>query len=39
MPALDRYSRPIDGTIPVTALLYDDEKLLASQDAVGLYDG
>lgn len=39
MSALTRYGRPIDGTIPLTALLYDDELLLASQEAVGLYDG
>ncbi|KAL5478830.1 VPS36 [Sanghuangporus weigelae] len=39
MSALTRYTQPIDGTIPVAALLYDDERLLASQDGVGLYDG
>lgn len=39
MSALTRYGRPIDGTIPLTALLYDDEWILASQEAVGLYDG
>lgn len=36
---LNRYSRTVDGSIPVPALLYDDERLLASQDGVGLYDG
>ncbi|KAH8114828.1 EAP30/Vps36 family-domain-containing protein [Phellopilus nigrolimitatus] len=39
MSALARYTHPVDGTIPVPALLYDDEQLLASQDGVGLYDG
>ena len=39
MSALTRYTQPVDGTIPVAALLYDDERLLASQDGVGLYDG
>lgn len=39
MGALALYTRPVDGTIPVSALLYDDEHLLASQDGVGLYDG
>ncbi|KAK7045959.1 Vacuolar protein-sorting-associated protein 36 [Paramarasmius palmivorus] len=29
----------VDGSIPVQALLYNDEDLLASQDAVGIYDG
>ncbi|KAG1857691.1 EAP30/Vps36 family-domain-containing protein [Suillus subalutaceus] len=37
--ALRRYTASIDGTIPVSALLYDDEELLASQDGVGIYDG
>lgn len=37
--ALRRYTASIDGTIPVPALLYDDEELLASQDGVGIYDG
>ena len=37
--ALRRCTKPIDGTIPVPALLYDDEEELASQDHVGLYDG
>ncbi|KAF9566050.1 hypothetical protein CPC08DRAFT_704135 [Agrocybe pediades] len=37
--ALRRYTRPVDGTIPVQALLYNDEELLASQDSVGIYDG
>ncbi|EJD05043.1 uncharacterized protein FOMMEDRAFT_105283 [Fomitiporia mediterranea MF3/22] len=39
MSALARFTRPVDGTIPVPALLYDDERLLASQEGVGLYDG
>ena len=37
--ALQRFTRPVDGTIPVAALLYDDETLLATQGDVGLYDG
>ncbi|KAI5828362.1 hypothetical protein K523DRAFT_277025 [Schizophyllum commune Tattone D] len=36
---LARRSKPIDGTIPVVALLYSDEELNASQDGVGIYDG
>ncbi|KAH9990372.1 EAP30/Vps36 family-domain-containing protein [Russula vinacea] len=36
---LQRYSRSVDGTIPVAALLYDDEESYASQDGVGIYDG
>ncbi|KAJ7075634.1 EAP30/Vps36 family-domain-containing protein [Mycena belliarum] len=37
--ALRRCSKPVDGTIPVAALLYNDEELLASQEGVGIYDG
>ncbi|KXN85937.1 Vacuolar protein-sorting-associated protein 36 [Leucoagaricus sp. SymC.cos] len=37
--ALQRYTTSVDGTIPVQALLYTDEQLLASQDGVGIYDG
>lgn len=37
--SIQRYTRPVDGTIPVPALLYDDEDGLASQDGVGIYDG
>jgi len=37
--ALSRYTSPVDGTIPVQALLYNDEELLASQDGVGIYNG
>ncbi|TDL26950.1 hypothetical protein BD410DRAFT_714891 [Rickenella mellea] len=36
---LNAYAKPVDNTIPVQALLYDDETLHASQDSVGLYDG
>lgn len=36
---LQRYTRSVDGTIPVSALLYDDEDNYASQDNVGIYDG
>ncbi|KAF7789123.1 hypothetical protein EIP86_000058 [Pleurotus ostreatoroseus] len=39
MSILKRYTKSVDGTIPVQALLYDDEELLASQDGVGIYDG
>jgi len=35
---LQKYSRFVDGTIPVAALLYDDEENYASQDGVGIYD-
>jgi len=37
--ALRRCTRSIDGTIPVQALLYNDEEIQASQDGVGIYDG
>ncbi|TFK65876.1 hypothetical protein BDN72DRAFT_800733 [Pluteus cervinus] len=37
--ALRRSTRSVDGSIPVPALLYNDEELLASQDGVGIYDG
>ena len=37
--ALRRCTRSVDGTIPVPALLYDDEEVHASQDGVGIYDG
>ncbi|KAF5353550.1 hypothetical protein D9756_007817 [Leucocoprinus leucothites] len=37
--ALSRYTVSIDGTIPVQALLYTDEQLLATQEGVGIYDG
>ncbi|KAI0060130.1 hypothetical protein BV25DRAFT_1888832 [Artomyces pyxidatus] len=37
--ALQRHTRSVDGTIPVPALLYDDEDNLASQEGVGIYDG
>ncbi|QRV85383.1 vacuolar protein-sorting-associated protein 36 [Ceratobasidium sp. AG-Ba] len=37
--AMNRHFRRLDGTIPVAALLYEDEELVASQDGVGLYDG
>lgn len=36
---LKSYTKSIDGTIPVQALLYDDEQLLGSQEGVGIYDG
>ena len=39
MGCLKRYTKPVDGTIPIPALLYDDEDLLASQDGLGIYDG
>ncbi|KAH9943659.1 EAP30/Vps36 family-domain-containing protein [Amylocystis lapponica] len=37
--SLKRYTKSVDGTIPVPALLYEDEDLLVSQDGVGIYDG
>ncbi|OCH87834.1 hypothetical protein OBBRIDRAFT_795815 [Obba rivulosa] len=37
--SLKRYAKSVDGTIPVQALLYTDEDLLASQESVGIYDG
>ncbi|KAH9003683.1 EAP30/Vps36 family-domain-containing protein [Lactarius hatsudake] len=36
---LQKYTRSVDGTIPVVALLYNDEESYASQDTVGIYDG
>ena len=36
---LRRVTAAVDGSIPISALLYDDEDLLASQDSVGIYDG
>ncbi|KAF8700594.1 Vacuolar protein sorting protein 36 Vps36, partial [Rhizoctonia solani] len=36
---MNRHFRRVDGTIPISALLYEDEGLVASQGAVGLYDG
>nr|VWO96274.1 Mst12 [Ganoderma boninense] len=36
---LKRYSTSVDGTIPVPALLYEDEVVLTSQEGVGIYDG
>ncbi|KAI0338627.1 vacuolar protein sorting-associated protein 36 [Trametopsis cervina] len=39
MNTLRRYTRQVDGTIPVPALLYNDEEILASQEGVGIYDG
>ncbi|KAH8077386.1 EAP30/Vps36 family-domain-containing protein [Cristinia sonorae] len=39
MGCLKRYTKPVDGTIPIPALLYDDEDLLTSQEGLGIYDG
>jgi ESCRT-II complex subunit VPS36 len=36
---LRRCTKLVDGTIPIPALLYNDEELLSSQDGVGIYDG
>ncbi|KAJ7875531.1 EAP30/Vps36 family-domain-containing protein [Mycena olivaceomarginata] len=36
---LRRCTKLVDGTIPISALLYNDEELLSSQDGVGIYDG
>jgi ESCRT-II complex subunit VPS36 len=33
------YAISVDGSIPVPALLFPDEELLAGQDDVGLYNG
>jgi len=33
------FPRPVDGSIPIQALLYNDEEPLASQDSVGIYYG
>ncbi|KAF8063971.1 vacuolar protein sorting-associated protein 36 [Lyophyllum atratum] len=37
--ALRRTTRSVDGTIPVQALLYNDEEVYAHQEGVGIYDG
>jgi len=37
--SLRRYTTSVDGSIPVQALLYNDEEFLSSQDGVGIYDG
>ena len=39
MNILKLYTKPVDGTIPVPALLYDDEEILVTQEGVGIYDG
>ncbi|THU85418.1 hypothetical protein K435DRAFT_869276 [Dendrothele bispora CBS 962.96] len=36
---LRRFTKSVDGSIPVQALLYNDEDLFTSQDGVGIYDG
>ncbi|KAJ6600389.1 vacuolar protein sorting-associated protein 36 [Mycena vulgaris] len=36
---LRRCTKSVDGTIPIPALLYNDEELLSSQEGVGIYDG
>ncbi|KIJ36406.1 hypothetical protein M422DRAFT_34242 [Sphaerobolus stellatus SS14] len=36
---MQRHARPLDGSIPLAALLYDEEQVVVSQDSVGLYDG
>ena len=36
---MNRHTRSIDGTVPLTAALYEDEEPVTSQDGVGLYDG
>ena len=38
MPVMNSLGRSLDGSIPVQALLYPDETLVASQGNVGLYD-
>ncbi len=37
--ALQRFTKSVDGTIPIQALIYDDEEIIISQDGVGIYDG
>ena len=37
--ALPRFTVLVDGTIPIQALLYTNEQLLAMQEGVGIYDG
>ncbi|KAG5642285.1 hypothetical protein DXG03_003062 [Asterophora parasitica] len=36
---LRRTTKSVDGTIPVQALLYNDEEICATQEGVGMYDG
>ncbi|KAF9072395.1 EAP30/Vps36 family-domain-containing protein [Rhodocollybia butyracea] len=36
---LQRFTKPVDGTIPIQALMYNDEELISTQDGVGIYDG
>lgn len=36
---MNRHFRRLDGSIPVAALLYEDEEFVTSQEGVGLYDG
>ena len=36
---MNSLGRSLDGSIPVQALLYPDETLIASQGNIGLYDG
>ncbi|KAF8507680.1 EAP30/Vps36 family-domain-containing protein [Hysterangium stoloniferum] len=36
---MQRYAKQFDGTIPVTVALYDEERIVATQEGVGLYDG
>ena len=37
--ALEAHTRGIDGTIPIQAMLLDEEELWASQDNIGIYNG
>ncbi|KAJ3807367.1 EAP30/Vps36 family-domain-containing protein [Lentinula aff. lateritia] len=37
--ALQRYTKSVDGTIPIQALMYNDEELISTQDGIGIYDG
>ena len=36
---MNSLGRSLDGSIPVQALLYPNETLVASQGTIGLYDG
>ncbi|KDQ16901.1 hypothetical protein BOTBODRAFT_64433 [Botryobasidium botryosum FD-172 SS1] len=36
---ISRYFAKVEGDIPISALLYDDESIITTQDGVGLYNG
>ncbi|KAJ4478293.1 EAP30/Vps36 family-domain-containing protein [Lentinula aciculospora] len=37
--SLRKFTQSVDGTIPIQALMYNDEELISTQDGVGIYDG